>query len=178
MPQNPSTNTRSPVWVGKPWILPSALVRSVVIFIVAVGASWLEFYFNWASKIDPVLSVQILYWTGLAFLIVWVVSLAHLLLLRASNTYILRNDSLEVRYGIVSSKSFVVSASGFSDLEVIRSVSGRIIGIGDMIIRTQGERDVKMVRVRHPLDVADKIREVMARPIVRIEGPERSEEKK
>jgi len=95
--------------------------------------------------------------------------LAHLLLLRASNTYILRNDSLEVRYGIVSSKSFVVSASGFSDLEVIRSVSGRIIGMGDMIIRTQGERDVKMVRVHHPLEVADKIRQVMARPIVRVE---------
>jgi uncharacterized membrane protein YdbT with pleckstrin-like domain len=168
--QNPSMNTRSPIWTGKPWILPSALVKSFVIFVVAVVTFWLEFYFNWASKTDPVLNVQILYWTGLVFLIFWVVNQAHLLLLRASNTYILRSDGLEVRYGIVSSKSFVLSPSGFSDLEVIRSVAGRIIGMGDMIIRTQGERDVKMVRVRHPLEAADKIRQVMARPIVRIVG--------
>ncbi|HVP41630.1 MAG TPA: PH domain-containing protein [Candidatus Krumholzibacteriaceae bacterium] len=167
--QNPSMNTRSLIWAGKPWILPSALVRSIVIFIVAVVVSWLEFSYL-AGMTDPILKMPILLWTGLVFFIVWVASLAHLLLLRASNTYILRNDGLEVRYGIVSSKSFVLSPSGFSDLEVIRSVSGRIIGIGDMVVRTQGERDVKMVRVRHPLEVADKIRQVMARPIVRIEG--------
>jgi uncharacterized membrane protein YdbT with pleckstrin-like domain len=167
MSQNSTMNTRSPIWTGKPWILPSALVRSIAIVIVAVVASWLELTYL-ADMTDPILKMPILIWTGLVFLIVWVVSLVHLLLLRASNTYILRNDGLEVRYGIVSSKSFVLSASGFSDLEVIRSVSGRIIGMGDMVIRTQGERDVKMVRVRHPLEVADKIRQVMARPIVRI----------
>jgi uncharacterized membrane protein YdbT with pleckstrin-like domain len=178
MPQNPSTNIRSSIWVGKPWILPSALARSIVIVILAVVVSWLESYFSLAYTADPVLKEPIIYWTGLVLLVVWAISLVHLLLLRASNTYILRNDSLEVRYGILSSKSFALSPSGFSDLEVIRSVSGRIIGIGDMVIRTQGERDVKMVRVRHPLDVADKIREVMARPIVRIEGPQPSEEKK
>lgn len=178
MPQNTSTNARPPVWTGKPWILPSALVRTIVILVVAVAASWLEFSFDLTYITNPVLNMPILYWTILAFLIIWVASLLHLLLLRASNTYILRNDGLEVRYGILSSKSFVLSPSGFSDLEVIRSVSGRIIGIGDMVIRTQGERDVTMVMVKHPLDVTDKIRKVMARPIVRIEGPEPDEENK
>jgi hypothetical protein len=51
---------------------------------------------------------------------------------------------------------------------------------GDIIIETQSEADnvEKMRRVRHPLRVADQIREVMARPIVRIEGSEPKEEKK
>ncbi len=124
------------------------------------------------------LGIPLVFWTIIAFLIVLMVSLLHLVLLRASNTYILRNDSLEVRYGILTSKTFTLSAGGFSDLEVIRSVSGRIIGMGDMVIRTQGERDVKMVMVRHPLEVADEIRQVMARPIVRVEGSEPSEGKK
>lgn len=178
MSQNPSTSARSTIWVGKPWILPSAVVRSILVLIVAVAASWLEIIFSWAYTADPFLNLPILLWTGLVFLVVWVGSLTHLLLLRASNTYILRNDSLEVRYGIISSKAFVLSPSGFSDLEVIRSVSGRILGIGDMIIRTQGERDVTMVRIHHPLEVSNKIREVMARPIFRVSGPESKEEMK
>lgn len=176
MSQNTSTSTRPPIWQGKPWILPSAVVRTVIVLIIAVAVAWLEFQFDLQSQI--VLSLPILFWTIIVLLIIWIASIVHLVLLRASNAYILRSDSLEVRYGILSSKSFTLSASGFSDLEVIRSVSGRIIGMGDMIIRTQGERDVKMVMVRHPLEVADKIRQVLSRPIVRVEGPESSEEKK
>lgn len=177
MPQNTSTNTRPPIWTGKPWILPSASVRTIMVLVVAIATSWLELSYL-ADVSDPLLKMPILYWTILAFFIIWVASLVHLLLLRASNTYILRNDSLEVRYGIISSKSFMLSPSGFSDLEVVRSVWGRITGMGDMVVRTQGERDVTMVMVKHPLYVGDKIREVMARPIVRIEGPEPGEEKK
>jgi uncharacterized membrane protein YdbT with pleckstrin-like domain len=104
----------------------------------------------------------------------------HLVLLRASNTYTLRNDSLEIRSGILTSRSFMISASGFSDLEVIRSISARIINSGDIIIRTQSETDSekKMVRIRNPLKAADQIREVMAHPIVRIDRSDLTEEKK
>lgn len=153
------------------------LIRSILIMVAAIVVFWLELSYDIAHE-TPFLNVQIVYWTGLVIFLAWVLSLAHLLLLRASNSYILRNDSLEVRYGILTSKSFLVSPSGFSDLEVIRTVSGRIVGIGDMVIRTQGERNVKMVRVRKPLKVADQIREVMAKPIVRIDGQPSSEEKK
>jgi uncharacterized membrane protein YdbT with pleckstrin-like domain len=162
--------------MGKPWILPGVLARSIVITIIAVAVAWLEQYFGIAY--ESVLNVQIIYWTGLVIFIAWVTSLTHLLLLRASNTYILRNDSLDIRFGILTSKSFVLAPSGFSDLEVIRTVSARIVGIGDIIVRTQGERDVKMVMVRSPLKVADQIREVMARPIVRLEEQKPDEEEK
>jgi uncharacterized membrane protein YdbT with pleckstrin-like domain len=119
-------------------------------------------------------------WTFLVVLVVWVFSMLHLVLLRVSLTYVLHDDSLEIRSGILTSRAFVVSPSGFSELEVFRSVVGRIVESGDIVIETQSEKDnvVRMVRVRNPLKVADQIREVMARPVVRIEGSEPREEKK
>jgi uncharacterized membrane protein YdbT with pleckstrin-like domain len=165
------------LWTGKPWILPNVLARSILAALAAVVISWLEFYFNVESN-SQILNLPIILWTVLAIFLVWVLSLIHLLILRASNTYILRNDGVEVRTGILTSKSFVVAPAGFSDLEVIRSVSGRIVNSGKIIIRTQGDSDIKMVKVRKPLKVADQIREVMARPTVRIEGQEPITEKK
>jgi len=165
------------LWRGKPWILPNVLTRSILVVVVAVVISWLEFSFDVANK-TPILAIPIILWTALAIFLVWLISLMHLLLLRASNTYILRNDGLEVRTGILTSKSFVVAPAGFSDLEVTISVSGRIVNSGNIIVRTQGDSEIKMVKVRMPLKVADQIREVMARPTVRIEGQEAVTEKK
>jgi membrane protein YdbS with pleckstrin-like domain len=165
------------LWTGKPWILPNVLSRSILVIVIAVVISWLEFYFKvWNNS--QVLNLPLILWTALAIFIGWILSLIHLLLLRASNTYILRNDGLEVRTGILTSKSFVVAPAGFSDLEVTRSVSARIVNSGDIIVRTQGDSDIKMVKVRKPLKVADQIREVMARPTVRIEGQGPITEKK
>ena len=157
------------------------VTRSILAALAAVVISLLEFYINInktpiASTL--VLGIPIILWTVLAIFLVWVVSLTHLLVLRASNTYILRNDGLEVRTGILASKSFVVAPAGFSDLEVTRSVSGRIVNSGNIIVRTQGDSNIKMVKIRKPLKVADQIREVMARPTVRIEGQGLITEKK
>lgn len=179
MPQDSSGSSRSVLWADRPWILPGVLARSVLIAVVAVVAFWFESFFgvaNWTG----ILGIGAVFWTILVLFLVWIFSLVHLLLLRASNKYTLRNDSLEIRSGIVTSRSFVVVASGFSDLEVIRSISGRILNSGDIIISTQGEidSDKKMVKVRNPLKVADQIRGVMARQVVRIEGQEPTGEKK
>jgi uncharacterized membrane protein YdbT with pleckstrin-like domain len=82
------------------------------------------------------LGVPLALWTGLLFLVIWFISILHLLLLRASNVYILRNSSLTIKRGIITTSSFVISPSGFGSMEVIRSLSGRIINMGDIIIRT------------------------------------------
>ena len=178
MSRDSSVRSDSLLWRGKPWILPSVLVRTILIIVIAAVVFWLEFYLNLAYV--TIANVQIMLWTGLVFFLVWIISLSNLLLLRASSIYILRNDSLEIKTGITTSKSYVVVPSGFSDLEVIRSISARIMNSGDIIIRAQSETDSerKMVRVRNALKVADQIREVMARPIVRIDRPEPTEEKK
>lgn len=163
--------TTRELWKGKPWILPSLLAKSILVMVVASVVSWLEFYFKIADW-TPFLNAPIMLWTALAVLLIWLVSVTRLLALRASHIYILRNDGLEVRLGIISSKSFVIAPAGFSDLEVIRSISSRILNTGDITVRTQGENDIKMVRVRNPLKVAEQIREVMARPTVRLERQE------
>jgi uncharacterized membrane protein YdbT with pleckstrin-like domain len=158
------------LWVGRPWILPTVFARTVGILCVAIAISWLEFFVGIAFT-NPVF-MPIILWTVLAVFISLISSIARPLLLRASNSYILREDGLEIRAGILTSKAFVISPSGFSDLEVVRSISERIVGSGDIIIRTQGDSDVRMEKVRSPLKVASQIRGVMARPFVRIEGAE------
>jgi uncharacterized membrane protein YdbT with pleckstrin-like domain len=167
MMEESKTQARA-VWTGKPWVLPSILTRTALTIAAAVAAFWFEFHFDLAYR--DFLTMPIVAWTGLILSLVWLLSLPRLLALRASNTYILRNDGIEIRNGIITSKSFVISPAGFSDLEVTRSVAAKIVNSGDIIIRTQGENDVRMERVRNPLKVADKIRQVMARPTVRIEA--------
>ena len=172
LPKGTSGNSRSVLWTGKPWILPGLLASSILIIVAAVVVSWLEVSINVTNV--HILSLPLTLLTGLVIFFAWIASLAHLLSLRVSNTYILRNDSLEIRSGILTSRSFVISPSGFSDLEVIRSISNRIVNSGDIVIRTQSETesDLTMQKVRGPMSVASQIRGVMARPIVRIEGKE------
>jgi uncharacterized membrane protein YdbT with pleckstrin-like domain len=146
-------------------VLPAILGRSIAVIAVAVLVFWLEFLFDIAYFSAPIMPVTM--WTALALFIAWIASTIRPLLLRASNSYILMDDGLEVKVGIVTSKSFVVSPAGFSDLEVVRSVSARIVNSGNIVIRTQGDSDVRMERVRSPLKVAAQIREVMGRPFVR-----------
>jgi uncharacterized membrane protein YdbT with pleckstrin-like domain len=175
MSKEMSRNSSSVLWRGKPWILPGLMARSILVVAFAVIVSWLELQFDVAAKSLFIMPLAL--WTGLVIFLIWVLSLIHLLSLRVSSTYILRSDGLEVRTGVFSSKSFVVAPAGFSDLEVVRSVSARIVNSGSILIRTQGETNIRMERVRNASRVADQIREVMARPIVRIEGQNVAAEK-
>jgi membrane protein YdbS with pleckstrin-like domain len=166
LPKDSSGN--SLVWTGKPWILPGVVGRTIFVLVAAVLVVWLEVALDVASA--TFLGLEVVLWTGLLFFSVWLFSLMHLVLLHASNDYILRSDSLEVRTGILATRSFVIVPSGFSDLEVDIPVSGRILNLGDIIVHSQSESNVLMVRVRDPVKVAERIREIMERPIVRIEA--------
>jgi uncharacterized membrane protein YdbT with pleckstrin-like domain len=146
-------------------VLPRLLVKSTVIVAVAVATFWLEVWFGVAYLAAPILPV--IGWTALALFIAWIVSTVRSLVLRSSQSYVLMEDALEVRMGIVASKSYVISPAGFSELEVVRSLTARIVGSGDIVIRTQGDSDIRMERVRNPVQVAAQIRGVMARPFTR-----------
>lgn len=156
------------IWIGRPWITPDAVFRTILIFIVTIIIIWLELYASAAASL--ILGVPLWVWTFLFFLVVWLASLSGLLILRASHKYTLRSGSLEVKTGIASLKSFVLSPSGFSDLEVNQSVIGRMANSGDIIIYTTGERNTTMQKVRDPNKAASLIRDTMGKPIVRIEG--------
>jgi len=156
------------VWVGKPWIGPAAIIRTVTVFIFAIIILFLESYLDAFSYYLIVLPLWA--WTTLIFAVIWLFSVLNLLVFRASNHYILRQDGLETRRGIIRLHSFVVTPAGFGDLLVYQSVGGRIFGYGDITINSQGERQTKLLLVRAPFDVADTIRDIMGKPIVRLDS--------
>ena len=111
------------VWLGKPWIVPAAIIRTVAVFVVAAFFLWLEIYFGVAFS--GLAGLAVFAWTLLAFSLIWLFSMLELLIFRASNTYVLRQDGLEVRRGIIRLHSFVVTPSGFGDLMLYQSVGGK-----------------------------------------------------
>jgi uncharacterized membrane protein YdbT with pleckstrin-like domain len=109
-------------------------------------------------------------WTLVVFTFVWIFSMLQLLLFFFANSYILRQDGLEVRRGIVRLHSFVVTPSGFGDLMLYQGLGGRVFGYGDLTVNSQGERHTRMVYVRSPYMVADTVRNVMGKPVVRVDN--------
>jgi uncharacterized membrane protein YdbT with pleckstrin-like domain len=157
------------VWRGRPWILPYAAIRTILVAVIAGGMLFVE------NSMDvlflPKYGLRILDWTLIAFLLVWILLVFNLLVLRYTNRYVLRVDSLEIKIGLLTTKTSVIVPTGFSDLEVIRSISSRVFGIGDLTIKTQSERDFtkRMVMVRDPVRVANLIRDVMARQFFKLD---------
>ena len=103
-------------------------------------------------------------------MVIWLISIFELLVFRLSNRYLLRQDGLEIKRGIIRLHSFVVTPQGFGDLLVYQSIGGRIFGYGELTINSQGEKETKLKLVREPYKAADSIRDIMGEPIVRVEG--------
>ena len=155
------------VWLGKPYIIPALIIRTITVIVLAVLFLWLEVYFGDASA--GFLGFEVFAWTLLIFGLVWLISALQLLILRATNSYVLRQDGLEVRRGILRLHSFVVTPSGFGDLSVYQSIGGRIFNYGNLTVNSQGERETKMSLVRSPFSVAERMRDIMGKPIVRVQ---------
>ena len=153
------------LWRARPWILPNALFRTLLIGVIVIGAFLAEG--AWGISVG----FPVFVWTLIVFFFVWLLWLFDLFILWMTNVYILRNDSLEIRRGLITSQTLLIVPTGFSDLEVNRSIIGRILNTGDILIKTQSEKDFakKMVKIRDPLKVAGLIRNVMAKPIFRVE---------
>jgi uncharacterized membrane protein YdbT with pleckstrin-like domain len=156
------------VWVGRPWITPAAIIRTISVIVVAIIFLVLEAYFGAFSY--GLVGLPLWLWTIVVFILVWLFSLVDLLILRASNKYVLRQDGIEVRRGIIRLHSFVVTPMGFGDLLVYQSLGGRIFGYGDITVNSQGERQTKLFLVHDPFKVADTMRDIMGKPIVRVNG--------
>lgn len=155
------------VWSGKPWVIPAAVLRTVTVVVFAIIFLFLEMFAGVALAL--IFGAPLFLWTLLAFTLIWILSLVDLMIFWAAHTYVLRQDGLEVRRGIVRLHSFLVTPSGFGDLLVYQSLAGRIFGYGDLTVNSQGERQTKLELVRSPFSTADTIRDVMGKPIVRVE---------
>lgn len=145
---------------------PAAVIRTVTIVVFAIFFLFIEMWVG--AAILLLFDAPIYLWTLLAFGLIWVVSMVDLLIFWASNNYVLRQDGLEVRRGIIRLHSFVVTPSGFGDLLLYQSLGGRIFGYGDLTVNSQGERQTKLALVRAPFQTADTIRDIMGKPIVRV----------
>jgi uncharacterized membrane protein YdbT with pleckstrin-like domain len=149
-------------WEGSPWILPALVGLTVVSVALVISLTWVEL---------AILRVGSFYIVGATYLLIalfWLVRALRLALVKWSNHYALRGSSLEVRRGILGKKIFTLSAAGFSDLEVTKSLSGRILNMGSIVMETNSDRDLRLVRIRDPIKVSSMIRQVMTVPMVRV----------
>lgn len=161
------------LWMGRPWIVPAIVLRSLAAIVVAVASTWLGLRFSVATL--SFLGIQLILWSYVLISLAWLLSLTNPLLRRASNTYILRRRSLEVESGIVGKRSFMISATGFSELELVRSASDRLLNVGDVVITSDSGRKVTMRSVRNPSKVSSMVKEVMSRPVVGIQRDDQDE---
>jgi hypothetical protein len=156
------------VWTGKPWIISAVVLRTVTVIVIAILFFWLELLSGVAS--NGLVGLPVWALTFLVFGVIWLISVFELLVFRLSNSYVLRQDGLEIKHGILRLHSFVVTPSGFGDMLVYQPIGGSIFGYGDITVNSQGERETRMRLVRNPFKVADVMRDIMGKPIVRVEN--------
>jgi uncharacterized membrane protein YdbT with pleckstrin-like domain len=150
------------IWEASPWILPGLIGVTIAAVALLISLTWVEL---------AILRVGSLYIVGATYLLIglfWLVRAMRLALVRWSNHYALRGSSLEVRKGILGKKILTLSAAGFSDLEVDKSLTGRILNMGSIVMETSSDRDLMLVRIRDPIKVSSMIRQVMTVPMVRV----------
>jgi membrane protein YdbS with pleckstrin-like domain len=162
----PAQEFNREIWRGRPWVLPYVAVRTIVIVVFAAVVITLETYL-YGLTIGSTLMIG----TIIVLLVLWILWIANLLVVRSTNLYILRADSLEIKTGILTTKNSVILPTGFSDLEIIRTVTSRIFNTGNINIKTQSEKDYtkKLVMVKDPMRIAGLIRDVMARQIFKLD---------
>lgn len=162
-----SSAEKDMIWRSKPWIGPAAVGRSIAIAVVGFLAilvlSMLGFL-----RLRPIFDVPLYVWVLGLFAVVWLASMVSLVVMRASCTYILRQNSIEVDRGIVSRNSLVVSPSAFSELEVNQGVVGRMLNYGSLEVRSQGGQQLNLRFIRDPKGVSAKVRMTMTVPTVRV----------
>lgn len=158
------------IWQGHPWIVPALAGLSIEAVALAIVLSWVELATGIALRAIGAVPLLVVTY-GVVFLL-WLGGAFRLALVRASSHYTLRGSSLEIQHGILSRRIFTVSAAGFSDLQVLKSVWGRILNMGVIVIETDSDRDMRMLMVHDPINVSMKIRQVMTVPVVRVSSQE------
>jgi hypothetical protein len=154
------------LWQDRPWIGARVIGSTIEIGIIAVVLTWAEFLFGVFNA--QIFNMPLIFWTFVVLFLVWFFLILRSLLIKVSSLYTLRETSLEVETGIGNKRTIIVSSSGFADLTLTRTIGGRILDVGNIVVRSEGEKDVYLNHVRHPVEVSNKIRDTMTRPVVRL----------
>ncbi len=164
-PEEPAKESEV-VWSDRPWILPGVAFRWIFGLGVGVLLSGIEVELDLASS--SLFSLPLILVTNLAVLAVLLLVSLRLVVLRASNSYTLRQSSLEMETGIGGKKLITISAAGFSDLEVSRGVPGRILNVGTIRVRSDSGKELTLRRIRDPIKVSSMLRDTLSAPVVRL----------
>ena len=150
------------IWSIKPWIIPSLAEETVMAVVVFLVSFFAEVYFG--SAFTPISGVTLVVLTGLGLALIWVINALHLLLIRSTSRFTLRRNCLKIQTGILIRETVVVTAPNFSDVIVMQSIMGKIMGSGEMFVRFHegGVREGKMSRVQNPFVVEKEIRKIMS----------------
>ncbi|MDA4134204.1 MAG: hypothetical protein OK441_01370 [Thaumarchaeota archaeon] len=154
------------LWVGHPWVVPRFVGATIILLALGVMATWAEFTYGIALRSAG--PVSLLLTTYGAIGIVWLIIVISLLILRASYKYVLRQSSMDIARGIITKKTYTLSAAGFSDLEVIQGVGDRLLNMGAIVMETDSRKDLRLIMIRDPTRVASRIKQVMTTPMVRL----------
>jgi uncharacterized membrane protein YdbT with pleckstrin-like domain len=154
------------VWEGHPWVVPRLAGFTLVLLVIGVLLTWFEFRVG--DALTHFFSIPLIGLTYGIIGVLWLIGALDLAILRASRKYTLRQSSMDIARGILSRKTFTLSAAGFSDLEVVQGIEGRLLDMGDIVMETDSRRDLRLKMIHDPMNVAAKIRSVMATPMVRL----------
>jgi hypothetical protein len=163
MSEDESVDNSDTVFIIRPWIVPS-LAEETVMAVVVFAVSYLaELYFG--SAYTPLFGSNLVTLTGLGLVLIWVINAIHLLLVRFTSRYTLRRKSLEIRTGITYRNTVVALPSNFSDVVIMQSIMGKILGSGELFVRIHEDVvwEGRMTRVRNPFVVEDEIRKIMSK---------------
>ncbi|MDG6990266.1 MAG: PH domain-containing protein [Nitrososphaerota archaeon] len=155
------------IWRGKPWVVPAIVARTAGVVVLGIIA--LETLVFLRVAMNSLQGFPLYVWAFGFMGVAWLASILRLAFTRASNSYVLRQSSMEVDRGIVGRQYLVVSPSAFSELEVDQGVIGRVLNYGSVAVRSQGGQQLTLRLIRDPKEVSTKIREVMTTPMVRVE---------
>jgi uncharacterized membrane protein YdbT with pleckstrin-like domain len=149
------------IWVIKPWIVPSLFEETIMAFLVFVVVYLADVYFG--TLYVQIFGICFITLKALGLALIWTINALHLLLVRSTSRFTLRGSGLEIQSGIFSRKTIMVSLSNFADVNIIQSILGKIMGSGDIFVRTHGDQVTEgiMKRVRNPFAVEKEIKRVM-----------------
>lgn len=127
------------------WTFAPGVVRLVLAIVVSVLA---------AMKIDN----NIVNFIGIALILITTVHLGWIYLQWFTTDFVLTSDRLITRAGVLSRQTREIPLERINDLACHQSIFERLIGSGDLMVESGGERgQQKFSNVSHPFDVQNQI---------------------
>ncbi len=168
------------VWEGRPSVSIYYAIYGVFCLVVIIVLGLLEYTIGtmFGAYLFPrvttisrfIIPYPVELFTAIIILLVFIVNAVKLAILRLSNKYELYEDGLYLDLGIVNLQNTYLSPMAFSDARLVRTLTLRLAGRGDIIVDANDGRHFQLKLIEKPQQVQTIIRRTLGHPIVRLEG--------